>query len=222
MEEVPECRGIVKSGNFVPGAAGPDLAAPPATYELLAGCDVRADVFSTPTSPVVVYKQQSAMHIEFPRLHNPKINAVADRVSRALPRIFVDACSGAGTLGLVAALCGVPRIIQNDCYCAAAFWNACNIEVNRDYLLVDGVKILESYDLLWRHAVCGEPRKIAETEGAQQIEVYQGDWHLLGDVIPQGKRLLAVIDLFEKSDPARIRQIEREWKERIGGEVFIP
>ena len=52
MAEVPELRGVVRKGDFVPGITNPDLRSVPKVYELLAGCDVRADVFPLRTGPV--------------------------------------------------------------------------------------------------------------------------------------------------------------------------
>ena len=66
MNEVPELRGVVKTGNFIPGIASADLKSVPWVYELLAGCDVRADIFPLRTGPLVMYKQQSLVHINFP------------------------------------------------------------------------------------------------------------------------------------------------------------
>ncbi|HZD43839.1 MAG TPA: hypothetical protein VE134_07255, partial [Methanomicrobiales archaeon] len=112
--EVPEIRGVVKCGDFVPGASDSALADSPRVHELLAGCDVRANIFPTTVSPAVIYKQQSLMHIEFPRPSNPKITSVTARITRQMPYIFVDAFCGAGTLGIVGSLLGVPHVILND------------------------------------------------------------------------------------------------------------
>ncbi len=99
MREVPELRGVVKTANFVPGIADADLNAVPRVYDLLAGCDVRADVFPLMTGPLVMYKQQSMVHIEFPRGGYPKIQAVEQHVGRPPVPYFVDACCGVGSRG---------------------------------------------------------------------------------------------------------------------------
>ena len=54
VNEVPEIRGVVRSGNFVPGIADPGPGGVPRTYELLAGCDVRASIFPTASGPLVI------------------------------------------------------------------------------------------------------------------------------------------------------------------------
>jgi hypothetical protein len=220
--EVPEVRGVVKCGSFVPGAIDVDLSVTPRVYDLLAGCDVRADVFFTQHSPVVVYKQQSLIHIEFPRGYDPKIVNVGVHLRHSLPRVFVDASCGAGTLGIIAAQYGVPHVIMNDAWYAAAFWAAFNLSVNRESLLGGEIHILEDYDSMASHRVVREPRRIAYTEGKQLVEVYQGDYRNLPSLIPEKDRILTIIDLFEKGDEALNRRILEDWRGRVGGEVFIP
>jgi hypothetical protein len=221
-KEVPELRGVVKCGRFVPGEIDLDLSVTPRVYELLAGCDVRADVFYTQHSPVVVYKQQSLIHIEFPRGYDPKIVNVGVHLRHSLPRAFVDASCGAGTLGIIAAQYGVPHVIMNDAWYAAAFWAAFNLHVNAESFPAGEIHILEDYASMASHPVLREPRRIAYTEGKQLIEVYQGDFRNLPPLIPEREKILTVIDLFEKGDPGLNEGIKKEWWERVGGEVFIP
>jgi hypothetical protein len=221
-KEVPEVRGVVKCGSFVPGAVDVNLSAAPRVYELLAGCDVRADVFYTQHSPVVVYKQQSLIHIEFPRGYDPKIVNVGVHLRHTLPRAFVDASCGVGTLGIIAAQYGVPHVIMNDAWYAAAFWAAFNLSVNSESLLAGEIHILEDYASMASHKILREPRRIAYTEGKQLIEVYQGDFRNLPPLIPEREKILTVIDLFEKGDEALNQRIKEEWLDRVGGEVFIP
>ncbi len=223
MEEVPEARGVVKCGQFVPGAVDVDLSNPPRTYELLAGCDVRADIFYTSTQPVITYKQQSKLHIEFPRGYDPKIISVGAHVLRDMPKVFVDANSGAGTLGILGGMLGVPHVVLNDAWYAAAFWSAYNIQVNKEHLLVEeDVNFLQEYDQMETHPVVREPVKIAEVQGEQFFEVYQGDFRRLHTVLPKESKMLAVLDLFEKGDKELDTRIQAEWKAQAGGDVFIP
>jgi hypothetical protein len=222
MREVPELRGVVRTGDFVPGLAAADVNMVPRVYELLAGCDVRADVFPLATGPLVMYKQQSLIHIEFPRAGYPKIRSVHQRVGSPPVPYFIDACCGVGTLGLTAACLGVPRVILNDAWYASAFWSAFNLEVNREYLSISRIRIYEQIEDMAKHPVVREPVKIAETEGAQLIEVYQGDYHELPRIIEPGSRPLTALDLFEKKDLAAAGRIQKEWLDRVGGEIFIP
>lgn len=219
IAEVPEVRGVVRAGAGTPGIA--DLDAEPATHTLLAGCDVRADIFPTRAGPVVVYKQQSTLHVEFPRNHNEKILTLEREIGRRRPRTFVDACSGAGTLGLVAARAGIPHVIENDAWYAAAFWTACNIQVNREFLDIEEVTIRRSYSDLADHPVARDPVLVATAAGAQEVEVYQGDLRVFDATILPGVDLTA-LDLFGKEDAGKIDQISAAWRARVGGDIFIP
>jgi hypothetical protein len=221
-KEVPELRGVVKCGSFVPGAIDVDLSVSPRVYQLLAGCDVRADVFFTQHSPVVAYKQQSLIHIEFPRGYDPKIVNIGVHLRHSLPRAFVDAACGVGTLGIIAAQYGVPHVIMNDAWYAASFWAAFNLKVNAGSLLADEIHILEEYGAMAAHPVVKEPRRIAYSEGKQLVEVYQGDYRNLPPLIPEKTGVTTIIDLFEKGDEALNRRILEDWRARVGGEVFIP
>jgi hypothetical protein len=223
VQEVPEVRGVVKCDHFIPGAVDVNLSKTPQTYQLLAGCDVRADIFYTSTHPVIAYKQQSKLHIEFPRGYDPKIISVGAHVLRKMPRVFVDANSGAGTLGILGGMLGVPHVILNDAWYAAAFWSAYNLQVNKEYLLVEGdVHFIEEYEQMEKHPVVREPVKIAEVRGDQVFEVYQGDFRRLHTVLPHETNILAVLDLFEKGNKEFDTRIQAEWKAQVGGDVFIP
>lgn len=221
VAEVPEIRGVVRTGDFIPGLASEDLNAVPRVYELLAGCDVRADVFPFRTGPLVMYKQQSLIHIEFPRGNDPKIRAVEQRVGNPPVKSFVDACCGVGTLGLAAACLGVPHVFMNDAWYASAFWSAFNLEVNRQYLHISRIRIFEQFEEMQMHPVAKEPVKIAETEGDQVIEVYQGDFQYLNNVLPSAPAVTA-IDLFNKKDPEKVAAVLLEWQKKTGGDAFIP
>jgi hypothetical protein len=222
VDEVPELRGVVKKGDFAPGITSPDLHSIPKVYDLLAGCDVRADIFPTRTGLLVMYKQQSLIHIEFPRPGYPKIRAVELHVGNPPVKCFVDACSGVGTLGLTAACLGVHHVVMNDAWYASAFWSAFNLEINREYLKIDRIKIFEQLRDMEKHPVTIDPIKIAESEGEQIIEVYQGDFHRLNSVIPYGSNPVTALDIFKKEDFSSIQTFSREWKEQTGGEVFVP
>src|SRR5208337_4660472 len=204
---------------FLPAA---DLHSVPWVYELLAGCDVRADVFPLATGPLVMYKQQSLVHIEFPRAGYPKIRSVEQHVGKPPARFFIDACSGVGTLGLTAACLGVPHVVLNDAWYASAFWSAFNLEVNREYLDIRRVRVFEQIEDMAKHPVVKDPVKIAETEGDQVIEVYQGDFRELPAILPRGASPVTALDLFDKKDRAATERIRHDWLERVGGEIFIP
>ncbi|MEI8331885.1 MAG: hypothetical protein WCF90_09630 [Methanomicrobiales archaeon] len=220
--EVPELRGVVKAGNFIPGIASTDLTSVPRVYELLAGCDVRADIFPIRTGPLVMYKQQSVVHIEFSRGYAPKIRALEQHLGNPPAKMFIDACSGVGTLGLTAASLGVMQVLMNDAWYASAFWSALNLEVNREYFNVNRVRIFEQMEDMVKHPVMKNPIKIAETEGEQVIEVYQGDFRQLPSVIPPHSQPVTAVDIFDKRDTVGILTIKKEWGKTVGGDIFIP
>jgi hypothetical protein len=220
FRDVPEIRGVVRCGDFVPGIAGPEPGGVPRTYELLAGCDVRASIFPTSSGPLVLYQQQSQIHIEFPRNYNPKIESVERKITLNT-QWFVDAACGVGTLGLTAARLGVPHVVMNDAWFSAAFWSAFNISINSEFLAVDEVIILRTYEEIKARPVGGMPEKIAETRGRQSIEVYQGDLAELYRVLP-GVPVLTALDLFNKEDKGLIQRITALYREHVSGEVFIP
>jgi hypothetical protein len=222
VTEVPEVRGVVKTANFVPGLVSHDLNTVPRVYRLLAGCDVRADIYPLATGPLVVYKQQSLIHIEFPRAGYPKLRSVAAHVGTPPVPFFVDACSGPGTLGLAAACMGVPHVIMNDAWYASAFWSAFNLEVNRVYFDIEKVRIYRQLGDMAGHPVAREPVKIAETMGRQTIEVYQGDFRKLDRVIPGDAHPVAALDVFDKNNQKEISALLHDWKERMGGDAFVP
>jgi len=221
VAEIPEVRGVVLDNHITPGLADPDTMELPKTHTLLAGCDVRANIFTTQVGPIVIYKQTSTMHIEFPRPINPKILTVDRQVFTKKPKTFVDACCGPGTLGIAAARLGVPHIILNDAWYAAAFWTAFNLKVNHAYLGIDDVEIRESYQAMAEHPVRREPHLVATTRGGLAVEVYQGDYRLLTPHIPQ-KDVLTVIDLFDKASREMVEDVITRWKADNKGDVFIP
>lgn len=217
VREVPEVQGVVRTGAAVPGI-GPDGTL--ASHDLLAGCDVQANIFPTSFGDLVVYKELSRLHLEFPRPVNPKIRAVERAIRRENPMVFVDACCGAGTLGLAAALTGTPEVIFNDAYGPAAFWTAVNLIANREALLFDEVVLHTGCADL--PAVGSEPVLVAEASGDQHIAVYQGDFDRLPPVLPGASRRLAALDIFGKEErEAQTAALDR-WKRAGGGKAFIP
>lgn len=220
VDEVPEIKGVIRDSGDVPGISGDDLSSA-SENELLAGCDVRADIFRTSRGSFVIYKQQSLLHIEFPRGGDPKIRSVEAMIERIKPEIFVDACSGAGTLGIAALLAGVPAVVLNDAWYPAAFWSAVNLHANRTIIGTGGVTIL---DLPGERdcEISPGPVKIAESRGdGREVIVLWGDYMHSGEYIPKG-RMLAAIDVFGKDSSARRNKIISAWKAAYGGDAFIP
>ncbi|HNX17733.1 MAG TPA: hypothetical protein PKM50_05325 [Methanoregula sp.] len=222
VAEVPEVRGVVKTAGFIPGLASCDTDAVPQTYTLLAGCDVRADIYPLPSGPVVVYKQQSLIHVEFPRAGYPKMRSVAAHIGKPPVPFFVDACCGPGTLGLAAACLGVPHVIMNDAWYASALWSAINVRVNRAFFDIGDVHVFRQAKDMAFQPVSRDPVKIAETEGRQVIEVYQGDFRNLCHVIPRGSQPVTALDVFDKNNKNEVAAFLSNWQTRVGGNVFVP
>lgn len=214
LAEVPEVRGVVLDRGVVPGARG-------AAHTLLAGCDVYAEVRFTPPGPLVLYKQASTCHLEIPRFGDPKVDATDRALRRALPDLFVDACAGVGTLGLVAALRLVPTVVLNDAWGPAAWFAGLNLAANREALLVDEVELLASYGDLHRAGLRDDPVPVAVATGDQEIRVYHGSLWRLPPLLPAGGARLAVLDPFDK-EPGHVARIVRRWQDCAGREVFIP
>lgn len=211
--EIPELKGVVLDRHLVPGVGG-------TCHELLAGCDLYAEARFTPGGPLVLFKQVSTCHIEAPHPYDPKVDAVDRAIRRGAPAVFVDACSGAGTLGLFAALRRVPRVVLNDIWGPAAWFAGLNLLVNRESLLVDEVELVSSYADLGE-APPGDPLLVAEASGIQEVRVYHANLWDVPPLLPASGKRLAVLDPFDK-DPHRSARITRRWQVCAGGEVFIP
>ena len=223
VAEVPESPGCCQNRRLSsPGLSHSIRMSTPRVYTLLAGCDVRADIYPLATGPLVVYKQQALIHVEFPRAGYPKLRSIAAHVGTSPVPFFVDACSGPGTLGLAAACLGVPHVVMNDAWYASAFWSAFNLKVNRIYFDVEKVRIYKQPEEMAGHPVAREPVKIAETVGRQIIEVYQGDFRMLDRVIPRDAHPVAALDVFDKNNQKGISALLHDWKERMGGDAFVP
>ncbi|WFN34225.1 hypothetical protein L1S32_10315 [Methanogenium sp. S4BF] len=221
--EIPEVKGVVHDSGAVPGIAEMDGTIPEYhTNTLRAGCDVRANIFETGETPVTVFMQQSCAHIEYPRGFDPKLVATATEVIRHEPGVFVDAACGVGTLSITAGQYGIPRVIMNDAWGYAAYWAAVNLDINQEALGLERVDMHIAYKDLQEAPVRTEPLKVADAFGdGTHYEVWWGDLHRLFAVLPE-KVDLTVIDLFGKENRARMADVVRQWKNEIGGEVFIP
>ena len=218
--EVPEIKGVIRDRGIVPGISGEDLSSS-SENELLAGCDVRADIFRTSSGPFAVYKQQSLLHIEFPRSAYPKIRSVEKMIDKSRPGVFIDACCGAGTLGIAALLAGVPSVVFNDAWYPAVFWSSVNIHVNRN-LTGTGDVVFAGDSCIKDRRISSEAVKIAEShDGDRDIFVLWGDYMNAGYFIPEGRRL-AAIDVFGKEDRVKTTRIVSRWKAAFGGDAFIP
>ncbi|PWR73526.1 hypothetical protein ACKUB1_04750 [Methanospirillum stamsii] len=221
--KVPELLGVVYHSHEFPGPGDVRCGCEPSIHEgrLLFGCDVRADIFLCGKGPVIIIKKQADLHIEFPKGIDPKVMGVEEQVRRFHPDVFIDACAGPGTLGITAALFGVPEIIMCDVW-HASVWSAIqSIRVNKIKLGISQISIFKDISKcppVWG----GKPVLICEATGEKiHIRLYNGSYEFLGSDLPSGKRL-TVFDPFDKDTFRKNDQFLSYWNETIGGEVFIP
>jgi len=113
-------------------------------------------------------------------------------------------------------------VVLNDAWYASAFWSAFNLEINREYFNVSRVRVFEQEEDMRSHPVVREPIKIAETEGEQVIEVYQGDFRRLHAVLDLNTPPVTALDVFEKKNSPFVQDILAYWKSSVGGVAFIP
>lgn len=191
LHQVPEIKGIILSSG-VPGVA--NSQAKPLEWKLLAGCDMRGDVIQSLFGELVIYKNQSKIHIEFPRHSAPKMKIIEELYFRGKISDVVDGLCGPGTLGLMCALAGAKRVVLNDIWLPAVENVMLNLEANRNLLGIERIEHMGHPSC----AVGSDPVLVGKAYGACQIEVYHGDLKkLFSRVEPTG---LCLIDHFPKAD----------------------
>ncbi len=166
VRSIPEIKGVILSK----GVAGVfDSKKKPVENELLAGCDMRADVIQSIFGELVIYKSQAKVHIEFPRQSAPKM-----KIIEGLPiagKDIVDGLCGPGSLGLMCILAGAKRVVLNDIWLPAVENTMLNLEVNRGLLGIDEIE----YPEISSDALGKKPVLACRATGACEIEVYHGD-----------------------------------------------
>ncbi|RAP51512.1 MAG: hypothetical protein BZ138_05130 [Methanosphaera sp. rholeuAM270] len=113
MGEVPEIKAIIK-GNTDETVGILDENSEINNYELLGGCDIRCDIQYTDTEAILIYKQQSKIHIEYPKQESPKIMEVSRALEKYESPTVLDAMCGPGTLGIYALLKNASKVVFND------------------------------------------------------------------------------------------------------------
>lgn len=130
FEEVPEVKGVLK-GNINDTVGQITEKDNVYNYELLAGCDIRCDVQDSDMGQVLVYKQQSKIHVEYPKPESPKILEVKQELEKYDAPTVVDAMCGPGTLGIYALKRNAKKVIFNDVNENAIDNLKVNLEINR-------------------------------------------------------------------------------------------
>ncbi|MDO5825950.1 MAG: RsmD family RNA methyltransferase [Methanosphaera sp.] len=129
FEEVPEVKGVLK-GNIHDTVGQITEKDKVYNYELLAGCDIRCDVQDSDMGEVLVYKQQSKIHVEYPKPESPKILEVKQELEKYDAPTVVDAMCGPGTLGIYALKRNAKKVIFNDVNENAIDNLKVNLEIN--------------------------------------------------------------------------------------------
>ena len=221
---IPQISGILNQSTNPAGIGDLNDNSVPVYSEqsLLCGCDVRADLFPTRQGSIAVYKKQGSTHIEFPHAINPKIRSVEGAIRKVRPSLFVDACCGAGTLGIVGGVLGVPHILLNDPWYTAAFFSAINLLVNKKALNIDECTFSTDFAHLSREKVHDESLLVAEGHGPDHTaQVFQGRMEYLPSHITDPS-VLTVFDPFDKPRFMENQSFLSYWQGTVGREVFIP
>ncbi|WP_459202595.1 RsmD family RNA methyltransferase [Methanococcus sp. CF] len=110
--KIPEVKGVISNNSKNTGLNRADDSGD--VNSLIAGNDFRCDIFvlKSVMDCVVICKNQSKVHIEFPRPFNPKI-AKIDRLNLN-GKVVIDGFCGSGTLGLIALKKGAKKVIFSD------------------------------------------------------------------------------------------------------------
>ncbi len=187
LVEIPEIKGVILGGG-VPGVSDSDKKAH--RWELLADCDLRCDVVQSLIGELVIYKNQSQIHVEFSKENAPKMKILEDLYFQGRLEDVADCMCGPGTLGLMAALAGAKRVVLNDVWLPAIKNAMINLEANRTLL---GIEEIEHFGFSDEDEDVGtEPKLVGLASGVCEFEVYHGD----------AKRL------FEKADPSDLCLID--------------
>ncbi len=222
VDRVPEIKGVVsRQGGQAESVGILDSDSSPHEYTLLAGCDMRCDVAQTVFGELVIYKNQSKIHIEFDNHHKMDILEKLDMQGLLAGRVVVDGMCGPGTLGLMSMLAGARKVVFNDAWRPAIKNLLLNIEVNKELLGVD-VELEVVVPVEDLSVVGNDPVLVARVmRGGEQTvvaaEVYFGDLRKLSGIVEIWD--VCLIDAFPAMEPSDFVNI---WTEKHpGGNVIV-
>ncbi len=115
VDDIDEIKGVIGlNNNYNDKIVGDMNYSSLGINELIAGDDFRCDVFPLRllNDYIISCKNQSRVHIEFPRPFNPKIYKV-ERLNLK-DKIVIDGFCGVGTLGMIALKKGAKKVIFCD------------------------------------------------------------------------------------------------------------
>jgi len=216
VEQVPEIKGVILRTDDQAKSVGIlDSNSRPHEYTLLAGCDMRCDVAQSAFGELVIYKNQSKIHIEFDNDHKMQILGSLDVKGMLAGKVVVDGMCGPGTLGLMSMLFGARKVIFNDAWRPAIENLLLNLEVNSAILGVEVEPVLSITDL---SLIGDKPVQVAvvKRDGRIAAEVYFGDLRYLPDIIDGCD--VCLIDTFPAVDPSEFVNI---WAKKHPGSRII-
>ncbi|OED30446.1 50S ribosomal protein L11 methyltransferase [Methanosphaera sp. WGK6] len=127
---VPEVKAVIKGDvNKIVGQV--DENSEIYHYELLAGCDIRCDIQPTDFGNICIFKKQSEIHIEYPKVKSQKIIDVDNVLDKYDNPTVIDAMCGPGTLGIYAIMKNAKKVLFNDIYSSAIDTTKVNLDVNQ-------------------------------------------------------------------------------------------
>ena len=129
VAEVPEIKGVVK-GDIREVVGLKDSNSSPNVYKLLAGCDVRCDVVTTPYGPLCIFRNHAQIHIEFSQPVSPKIQVLKKYMDKYENPTVIDCTCGPGTLGIACLKAGAKKVVFNDLWYPSVKMTMINLEVN--------------------------------------------------------------------------------------------
>ena len=129
INEIPEVKGVLK-GDIKQTVGLKDSNSSPHVYKLLAGCDMRCDIVSTPYGTLCIYKNQAEIHVEFSKPISPKIEALKKIITKYNDPTVLDCTCGPGTLGIACLKSGAKKVVFNDLWYPATKMAILNLEVN--------------------------------------------------------------------------------------------
>ncbi|MBE6485404.1 MAG: methyltransferase [Methanosphaera stadtmanae] len=129
IKEIPEIKAIIKGDTDITiGKLDENKSIN--FYELLAGCDIRCDIQNSDFGPILIYKNQSKLHIEYPKKESPKIKQLSEILDKYEKPTVLDAMCGPGTLGIYALKKNAKKVVFNDIYNEALDSLKINLKVN--------------------------------------------------------------------------------------------
>lgn len=111
--QVPEVKGVIR-GNSEIIIGIKDENTKPHKYELLVGCSIRCDIQQTDIQPIIIYKDQSRLHIEYAKKDSEKIENIKKILNKHENPRIIDAMCGPGTLGIYALKNNASYVLFND------------------------------------------------------------------------------------------------------------